>query len=551
LKLLDECAKQGEWLCLKNLHLVTAWLPTLEKVINSLQPHEKFRLWLTAESHPKFPAILLQSSLKITYEAPPGIKKNMQRTYENWTPEFIAQSNSVARSQSLFALSWFHALVQERRNYVPQGFTKFYEFSSADMRAGADIINRLFMKSGGGSVHWDFVHGLFENAIYGGRVDNNFDVRVLNSYLKQYFADGLFSGQGLSRGTKQRKLADILTLPSSTNYKEFTGVVASLPDEDMPSFFGLPANIERSSQRIISTQVISQLKVLMRSDEAAKKFNKEKWNAECAPILNLWKRLNQGHQVLQKKLSPPQEDENSLPVTSFIILELYNAVNLAQHIHSTLASLAKVIKGTQLLTTDVEILAIALMRQQVPADWSSRWDSGPEDPVQWLTALMSKTLALTSWAERAESGKLLSSTLDLSDLFHPDTFLNALRQQTARSAKIPMDKLKLSCTWKEDKVTGAKHKVKIEGLQLEGCTFDGTKLHENLRDSPSISSVPVCTLAWLPKENPDPYPLDECLAVPLYYTLFRDRIVTQLNIPCGKEQDKWIQCGAALFLKNV
>lgn len=32
LKLLDECARQGEWLCLKNLHLVTAWLPTLEKV---------------------------------------------------------------------------------------------------------------------------------------------------------------------------------------------------------------------------------------------------------------------------------------------------------------------------------------------------------------------------------------------------------------------------------------------------------------------------------------------------------------------------------------
>ena len=28
-----------------------------------------------------------------------------------------------------------------------KGFTKFYEFSSADMRAGADIINRLFMKS--------------------------------------------------------------------------------------------------------------------------------------------------------------------------------------------------------------------------------------------------------------------------------------------------------------------------------------------------------------------------------------------------------------------
>lgn len=29
---LKECARNGEWLCLKNLHLVTSWLPILEKV---------------------------------------------------------------------------------------------------------------------------------------------------------------------------------------------------------------------------------------------------------------------------------------------------------------------------------------------------------------------------------------------------------------------------------------------------------------------------------------------------------------------------------------
>ena len=32
MQLLQDCATNGEWLCLKNLHLVTAWLPTLEKV---------------------------------------------------------------------------------------------------------------------------------------------------------------------------------------------------------------------------------------------------------------------------------------------------------------------------------------------------------------------------------------------------------------------------------------------------------------------------------------------------------------------------------------
>lgn len=34
---LKECARNGEWLCLKNLHLVIPWLPVLEKVIVARQ----------------------------------------------------------------------------------------------------------------------------------------------------------------------------------------------------------------------------------------------------------------------------------------------------------------------------------------------------------------------------------------------------------------------------------------------------------------------------------------------------------------------------------
>ena len=91
LELLREAAREGDWLCLKNLHLVVAWLPTLEKAISSLissmQPN--FRLWLTTEPHKDFPPILLQTSLKITFESPPGIKKNMQRTLTSWGREFV------------------------------------------------------------------------------------------------------------------------------------------------------------------------------------------------------------------------------------------------------------------------------------------------------------------------------------------------------------------------------------------------------------------------------------------------------------------------------
>ena len=79
----------------------------------------------------------------IFFQAPPGIKKNLLRSYDTWSPEFISKDNNVTRAQALFALAWFHAVCQERRNFIPQGWTKFYEFSLSDLRAGADIIDRL------------------------------------------------------------------------------------------------------------------------------------------------------------------------------------------------------------------------------------------------------------------------------------------------------------------------------------------------------------------------------------------------------------------------
>ena len=143
LLLLHECANDGHWLCLKNLHLVTAWLPVLEKELNALEPHRNFRLWLTTEAHPRFPPILLQSSLKVTYESPPGVKRNLQRTYDTWTEDYIGEGSNTKRAQTLFCLAWLHAIVQERRCYIPQGWSQFYEFSMADLRVGANLIDRL------------------------------------------------------------------------------------------------------------------------------------------------------------------------------------------------------------------------------------------------------------------------------------------------------------------------------------------------------------------------------------------------------------------------
>ena len=46
-----------------------------------------------------------------------------------------------------------------------------------------------------GKPQWDFMCGIMENALYGGRVDNMYDLRILHSYLAQFFNDSVICGQ--------------------------------------------------------------------------------------------------------------------------------------------------------------------------------------------------------------------------------------------------------------------------------------------------------------------------------------------------------------------
>lgn len=57
----------GDWLLLKNLHLVVSWLPLLEKEVHNLPAdrHAGFKLFLTSEPHVKFPATLLEGAFKV------------------------------------------------------------------------------------------------------------------------------------------------------------------------------------------------------------------------------------------------------------------------------------------------------------------------------------------------------------------------------------------------------------------------------------------------------------------------------------------------------
>ncbi|XP_026688603.1 cytoplasmic dynein 2 heavy chain 1-like [Diaphorina citri] len=135
------------------------------------------------------------------------IKRNLQRTYASWSQTKL---NSTDQGRALFTLAWFHALIQERRTYIPQGWAKFYEFNDSDLNAALNILNARLSQDGMGGVKWDYIHGLLGNAIYGGRIDNAQDMKVLSSYLQFYFSSNVAK-------TASTPLAPGVVLPSSTN----------------------------------------------------------------------------------------------------------------------------------------------------------------------------------------------------------------------------------------------------------------------------------------------------------------------------------------------
>lgn len=58
--------------------------------------------------------------------------------------------------------------------------------------------------SSGNKVDWRTVRGLMVDAIYGGRVDNPHDMRVLATYLRRYFNSDVVSAPVPSRRSARR-----------------------------------------------------------------------------------------------------------------------------------------------------------------------------------------------------------------------------------------------------------------------------------------------------------------------------------------------------------
>jgi dynein heavy chain 1 len=193
-KAIRAATKSGQWVLLKNVHLVTAWLSEVEKKIYNTEFRGKdqmeFRLFLTMENNPKVPSTLLKNSQVLVFEPPAGIKAALIRSYAQSVTVERTEKEPIERKRLHFLVSWFNAVVQERLRYTPIGWSKVYEFNESDFRCSLDCVDEWIDNMGKGrknvdpdKIPWDALRALIAQSVFGGKIDNEFDNKILQSLV--------------------------------------------------------------------------------------------------------------------------------------------------------------------------------------------------------------------------------------------------------------------------------------------------------------------------------------------------------------------------------
>lgn len=229
------------------------------------------------------------------------------------------------------------------------------------------------------------------------------------------------------------------------------------------------------------------------------KFDKEKWGERISPILSIWKVIYNEDSIdsIQRSIGKIQSKD---PINIFIKSETMQIIDLAKTVDTTLTNISLALFSNGVITSTIMKNCLSLLQNKIPDEWVSLWD-GPELPANYVKSLGKKIFGLTNYAKNALNDTVLDINISLSELLHPEAFINALRQKTARKLKIPIDEMEICCDFNSKLTKNEMTFAKISGLFLQGADFDGKKLVDITGNKSEIVGLPLMNLYWIDQKN--------------------------------------------------
>ncbi|VDL92009.1 unnamed protein product [Schistocephalus solidus] len=283
--LFASCMARGHWLVLQNCHLLLSYTSRLEKMLeDAVKPHPDFRLWATTELINNFPVGLLQAAYKVTVhfssnfnllqgylarsslvvmQPPSGLRQNIQASLNKLDDaQFVASSHSKYRP-IMFVLIFLHGILQERRRYGKLGWNVSYDFADSDLLVSLLILqkslNEIDEKA---EIKWATIKYLIGEVghltrctnncletrgmvMYGGRTIDNYDRRVLTTYMEEYFGDFLFDEFQTFHFYHDETIDYMIPLEPEgcEDFREmYLEAIENWPVQQRPNVFGLHEN---------------------------------------------------------------------------------------------------------------------------------------------------------------------------------------------------------------------------------------------------------------------------------------------------------------------
>ncbi|XP_026217964.1 dynein heavy chain 5, axonemal [Anabas testudineus] len=478
-RLLANSMTDGGWLLLQNCHLGLDFLDELLETVTtttSESVHKGFRVWLTTDVHPRFPITFLQSSIKFTNEPPLGMKAGLKRTFNGVTQDQLEISNLPQWKPLLFAVAFLHTTVQERRKFGPLGWNIPYEFNQADFTSSMQFVqNHLDDLDSKRGVNWNCLRYMLGEVQYGGRVTDDLDKRLLNTFTRVWFSENTFSEKfcfykGYTVPTNTKTVQDILQH------------IEALPLVDSPEVFGLHPNADITYQTNLANETLSTIINIQPKDSGG--GSGETREASVQRLASEMLEKLPPDYVPHEVKSQLQKMGQLQPMNIFLRQEVDRMQRVISSVRSTLTDLKLAIDGTIIMSEDLRDALDCMFDARIPRLWLRlSWPSATLG--FWFSELLERNQQLSGWISGGRPNQFW-----LTGFFNPQGFLTAMRQETTRS--------NLSKGWALDTVTLSNDVTKmmredvsapppedvggvyIYGLFLDGAGWDrrGAKLTE-------------------------------------------------------------------------